>query len=101
MEYNTDHTLELTGTSAAHIFALLQKDGGKTRALTVSGDEESSELIIIAANGEAARFPIGDDLEVSIHPDYAAFEYGEELLEEGYQFGTWSYSEFEETLILD
>ena len=39
MEYNTDHTLEITGASAANIFALLQKDGDKTRALTVSGDE--------------------------------------------------------------
>lgn len=101
MEYNTDHTLEITGTSAAIIFAMLQQDGDQTRALTVSGDEESSELIVIAATGEAARFPIGDDLEVTVNPDYAAFEYGEELLEEGYQFGTWSYSEFEETLILD
>lgn len=101
MEYNTDHTLELTGTSAANIFALLQKDGDKTRALTVSGDENSSELIVIAATGEAARFPIGDDLEVTVNPDYAAFEYGEELLEEGYQFDTWSYSKFEETLTLN
>ena len=101
MEYNTDHTLEITGASAANIFALLQKDVDKTRALTVSGDENSSELIVIAATGEAARFPIGDDLEVTVNPDYAAFEYGEELLEEGYQFDTWSYSKFEETLTLN
>ena len=101
MEYNTDHTLEITGASAANIFALLQKDGDKTRALTVSGDENSSALIVIAATGEAARFPIGDDLEVTVNPDYAAFEYGEELLEEGYQFDTWSYSKFEETLTLN
>lgn len=101
MEYSTDHTLEITGVSAANIFTLLQKDGDKTRALTVSGDEESSDLIVIAATGEAARFPIGDDLEVTVNPDYAAFEYEEELLEEGYQFGTWSYSKFEETLTLD
>jgi hypothetical protein len=101
MEYKTDHTLEITGASAAKIFAMLQQDGDKTRAFTVSGDEESSELIVIAATGEAAQFPIGDDLEVIVNPDYAAFEYGEELLEEGYQFGTWSYFEFEETLILD
>lgn len=101
MEYNTDHTLEITGASAANIFALLQKDGDKTRALTVSGDENSSELIVIAATGEAARFPIGDDLEVTVNPDYAAFEYGEELLEEGYQFDTWSYSKFEETITLN
>ena len=101
MEYNTDHTLEITGASAANIFALLQKDGDKTRALTVSGDENSSELIVIAATGEAARFPIGDDWEVTVNPDYAAFEYGEELLEEGYQFDTWSYSKFEETLTLN
>lgn len=101
MDYSTDHTLEITGSSAANIFVLLQKDGDETRALTVSGDEDSSELIVIAATGEAARFPIGDDLEVAVNPDYAAFEYGEELLEEGYRFGTWSYSEFEETLTLN
>ena len=48
MDYSTDHTLEITGSSAANIFVLLQKDGDKTRALTVSGDEDSSELIVIA-----------------------------------------------------
>lgn len=88
MDYTTDHTLETTGAAAADIFAILQQEGNKTRAFTVSGDEESLELIVIAATGETTRYPIGDDLEIKVHPDYAAFEHGEELLDEGYQFDT-------------
>ena len=101
MRYTDEHVLEFTGPAATDILAALEQKGGKIRAFAMSGPDDALELIVVAATGEATRFPIGDDLEVKVYPDYSGFAYGEEILTEGLHFNAWTYYDYDDTLVVE
>lgn len=101
MCYTDEHVLEFTGAAATDILAALEQKGDKIRAFTMSGPDDALELIVVAATGEATRFPIGDDLEVKVYPDYSGFAYGEEILVEGSHFDAWTYYDHDKTLVVE
>ena len=101
MRYTDEHVLELTGPAATDILAILEQKGDKPCAFIMSGTDDSLELIVVAATGEATRFPVGDDLEVKVYPGYSGFAYGEEILTEGSHFDAWTYYDYDDTLVVE
>jgi hypothetical protein len=67
----------------------------------MSGPDDALELIVVAATGEATRFPVGDDLEVKVYPGYSGFSHGEWVLTEGSHFDAWTYYDHDKTLVVE
>ena len=101
MRYTDEHVLELTGAAATKILAALEQKGDKPRAFTMSGPDDALELIVVAATGEATRFPVGDDLEVKVYPGYSGFAHGDWVLTEGSHFDAWTYYDYDDTLVVE
>lgn len=101
IRYTDEHVLELTGPAVTRILATLEQEGDKNRAFAMSGPDDALELIVVAATGEATRFPVGDDLEVKVYPGYSGFAYGAEILIEGPHFNAWTYYDHDKTLVVE